>query len=101
MPQYEMALMSVAAYRQVLRNMRNTSGAAPTEESAAALLQVSCTRAHSQWLPSQSKASPRLPRRDTNLYALRRLEWVSRAGIGSWAGPSHTPHEHFTGCGAG
>ena len=41
MPTQELALMSVAAYRQLLRNMRATGGAAPTtEESAAALLQV-------------------------------------------------------------
>jgi hypothetical protein len=42
MPQQEVALMAVAAYRQMLRNLKSSNGTskASTEESTAALVQA-------------------------------------------------------------
>jgi monolysocardiolipin acyltransferase len=40
MPSQEMTMVGVSAYRQLLRKMRTAGGAAPTEDSAAALQQA-------------------------------------------------------------
>lgn len=77
--------MAVAAYRQVLRNLRRSNGAASTEESAAALLQAK-QRVMLRLKAVRAKRAQRDPRRAfqrlyDNLSALRIAKDIARRNL--------------------